>query len=115
MRRIGPSLSKILEHAGKLSQVKKTDLHFGDLVIVNTHNSKYKIRVVGKDLYQVSGGWFESNGVSPLKTSITGCTWGGSIIKMDIVAACGLCMEFGNRVVTSAICNIVVIPFNSRN
>jgi len=38
-----------------------------------------------------------------MKTTIAGCTWGGSAIKEDIVAACGLHLEFGKRVVTSTI------------
>ncbi len=34
---------------------------------------------------------------------------GGSVIKHDIVAACGLRLEFGNRVVTSRIRAVRVI------
>ncbi len=45
----------------------------------------------------------DKEGLSPLRTTINGCTWGGSAIKVDIVAACGLHLEFGNRVVTSRI------------
>ena len=40
----------------------------------------------------------------------TGCTWGGSAIKEDIVAARGLFLEFGNHVITTRIQNVRVIP-----
>ena len=53
--------------------------------------------------------------MSPIKTTIKGCTWGGSIIKTDIVAACGLNLEFGNRLLTSAIQKIIVFPGLRRN
>ena len=35
--------------------------------------------------------------------------WGGSAIKHDIVAACGLFLEFGNWVITTRIQKIRVI------
>ena len=41
--------------------------------------------------------------------SIAGCTWGGTVIKCDIVAARGLRLEFGNRVVTSPIREVRVV------
>jgi len=47
--------------------------------------------------------------MSPVTTSIAGCTWGGSSIKVNIVAACGLCLEFGNRLITSPIQRIIVV------
>jgi hypothetical protein len=34
---------------------------------------------------------------------VNGCTWGGSAIKSDILAAPGLFLEFGNRVRTTRI------------
>jgi hypothetical protein len=50
-----------------------------------------------------------------VKTTITGCTLGGSVIKLDIVAACGLRLEFGNRVVTTPIQKVYVIRLGSQN
>jgi len=108
MRKLGYSLDKIVESSDHLKQVQKSDLHFGDVVLIHTLNSVYTVRVLQDNQYLVSGGWFDKNGLSPLKTTITGCTWGGSIIKIDIIAACGLCVEFGNRVVTSPIQKIIV-------
>jgi hypothetical protein len=78
-------------------------------VLVTTKNSVYSICVMGGGLYSVSGGWFDREGVSPQKTTINGCTWGGSAIKNDIVAALGLFLEFGNQVMTTRIQHVRVI------
>jgi hypothetical protein len=113
--RLGQSLERIIDNADQLKQVYKSELQFGDLVFITTLNSVYTVRVIQDNHYLVSGGWFDKNGLSPFKTSITGCTWGGSIIKMDIMAACGLCVEFGNRVVTSPIQKVCIIPCGGEN
>jgi hypothetical protein len=103
------TVNAILEQ-GRLSQpVQKSELRRGDRVVVATENSVYCINVLGDSTYSVWGGWFDRQGVSPVRLSISGCTWGGSVIKHDIVAACGLRLEFGNRVVTSRIQAIRVI------
>jgi len=109
------SLDAIITQSEHLKQVRKAELHFGDWVIVVTLNSVYSLRVLEDDFFLVSGGWFDRKGMAPLKTTVAGCTWGGSIIKADIVAACGLSLEFGNRVVTSAIQKIYVIPRGGEN
>jgi hypothetical protein len=106
------TVNAILEH-GRLSEpVQKSELHRGDRVVVATENSVYCINVLGDSTYSVWGGWFDRQGVSPVRLSISGCTWGGSVIKHDIVAARGLRLEFGNRVVTSRIRAIRVIRGN---
>jgi serine/threonine-protein kinase RsbW len=88
---------------GELRQIYKSDLRFGDIVGVATVNSVYLIAVLNADVYVVSGGWFDRNGLSPKRTAINGCTWGGTAIKQDLVAAEGLCVEFGDGVVTSPV------------
>lgn len=113
--KLGQSLEKIVESADQLKQVYKSELHFGDLVLITTLNSVYSVQVLQDGFYLVSGGWFDKNGLSPFKTTINGCTWGGSIIKIDIMAACGLCVEFGNRVVTSPIQKVCIIPQGGEN
>jgi hypothetical protein len=113
--RAGVSLSNIVESADKFQAVKKADLHAGDCVIVKTWNSVYTICVVGENKYRVSGGWFDRKGSSPATTTIAGCTWGGSAIKIDIIAACGLSLEFGNRLITSTIQTIFVLPRGCHN
>src|SRR5512139_4166112 len=102
------TLEAIVVNADNLSAVPKADLDFGDLVVVTTAHSTYSIYALEDGLYSVSGGWFDRQGLSPMKTGIAGCTWGGSVIKVDIVAACGLHLEFENRVVTSRIRSVVV-------
>ncbi len=103
------TVNAILEQ-GRISQpVQKSELRRGDRVVVATENSVYCISVLGDSTYSVWGGWFDRQGVSPVRLSISGCTWGGSVIKQDIVAACGLRLEFGNRVVTSRIRAVRVI------
>ncbi|MFQ5865554.1 MAG: hypothetical protein ACE5IW_10030 [bacterium] len=108
---LGHSLEKIAEGASQLKKVLKAELQFGDLVLITTQNSVYSVYVLEHGFYLVSGGWFDSKGLSPMKTTITGCTWGGSIVKLDVVAACGLCLEFGNRVVTTPIQKVCVIRY----
>jgi hypothetical protein len=111
----GCSLSALVEHSLRLQQVRKGELRIGDRLLVVTCNSVYSLRAVEGDLYSVSGGWFDRKGFSPMKVAIRGCTWGGSTIKVDIVAACGLRLEFGNRVITSPIRRVFVFPFGSEN
>lgn len=111
----GHSLEKIVDGAVQLQQVRKDDLQFGDLVLITTRNSDYSVCVLEDDCYIVSGGWFARKGRSPINISITGCTWGGSIIKVDTLAACGLRMEFGNRVITTTIRKVRVIRGGSKN
>jgi len=103
------TLGAIVESAARLKEVSKAELNFGDCVQVTTRNSTYLIQVLGEGHYLISGGWVDLQGESPMRTTIAGCTWGGSAIKGDIVAACGLHLEFGKRVVTSAIQKVSVI------
>ena len=83
--------------------------------MVKTHNSLYTIRKVEEKLYEISGGWFDKKGLSPSKMIIRGCTWGGSVIHINMLAACGLCLEFGNNVITSPINQIIVIRGKNLN
>lgn len=115
MSEAGHSLEKIAETAFHLRQVRKADLQFGDLVLITTRNSIYSVCVLDNDIYLVSGGWFDRKGLSPVKASIAGCTWGGSIIKVDTLAACGLHIEFGNRVVTTTIKKVSVLRGAGKN
>jgi hypothetical protein len=115
MRAIGCDLENLVASSRKFFQVRKDDLQAGDHVFVETSNSMYKIHVVGAGIYDVSGGWFDRKGVSPARTTIAGCTWGGSVIKVDIIAARGLCLEFGNRLTTSTIRNVFLLAAARRN
>jgi len=97
------TLDAQIRSADQLPQVRKADLHPGDWVVVKTVQSTYRIKVKQNGRYEVSGGWFDKKGLPPTELGITGCTWGGSAVKVDVVAACGLCLEFANRLITSPI------------
>lgn len=71
--------------------------------------------ILEDEFYLVSGDWFDRKGQSPQKTTITGYSWGSNVIKVDILAACGMRLEFGNGVLTTPIQKIIVMPFNSKN
>jgi hypothetical protein len=115
MRKLLRSLDKIVEASTGLKQLYKSELQTGDMVLIFTCNSLYYLHVLENDHFLVSGGWFDRKFLSPAKTTVMGCTWGGSAIKMDIVAACGLRLEFGNKVVTSPIQKIVLIKNRQLN
>jgi hypothetical protein len=106
---LGCTLQSLVDSASHLQEVPKSCLCIGDVVYVKTLNSLYTIQVYGQNEYLISGGWFERQSSLPTKIHINGCTWGGKSIKVNIVAACGLCTEFGNRVRTSTVQKIVVL------
>ena len=108
------TVNAILEQAGCSRPALKGELDRGDYVLVTTENSVYSIQVLEDATYRVCGGWFDRQRLSPVTTSIAGCTWGGSVIKRDIVAARGLHLEFGNRVLTSRIREVLVIRSGQR-
>lgn len=106
---IAQTLATRVEQAQSLEEVRKKDLHAGDRVLVTTRNSLYKIWVLDEGVYRVSGGWFDLQCTAPQRMAINGCTWGGSAIKQDIIAARGLRLEFGNTVRTTRIRDVRVI------
>jgi len=111
----GSALSRCSREAGELRHIPKRSLGSGDCLIVRTRHSTYTLRVLGNKSVSVSGGWFDRAGTSPVTVRITGCSWGGSIIKIDTAAACGLCLEFSNRVITSPVEQIVYLPSHLQN
>ena len=109
MTAIAETLATRVKQARSLEVLRKKDLRAGDRVLVTTRNSLYKIWVLSVGVYRVSGGWFDLQHISPQRMAINGCTWGGSAIKQDILAARGLHLEFGNTVLTSRIQQIHLI------
>jgi hypothetical protein len=103
------TLSAIVDNIDRLEAVYKSDLELGDRLVVTTRNSTYFIHVFEDGLYTVTGGWFDHHGLSPTNIAINGCTWGGRAIKEDLLAACGLHLEFENNVVTSRILQFQII------
>ncbi|HLX12344.1 MAG TPA: hypothetical protein VKS81_05980 [Bacteroidota bacterium] len=108
-RQSAPTLSNIVQSCALLKEVKKCEMTKGDIVYIKTHNSTYTLASNGNGMFEVSGGWFSAHGADRTCLKVNGCTWGGSAIKTDIVAACGLMLEFGNRVKTSRIKKIYVL------
>ena len=102
-------LDTMAGHLNSLEQVRRKDLLSGDRVLVTTRNSVYRIWVLGDGFYWVWGGWFERQRIAPQRVGINGCTWGGSAIKRDLLAAAGLRMEFANSVLTTCIQQVRVI------
>lgn len=106
--KIGYELGDFIRAIEKKFLVHRSDLTFGDTVLVRTLNSLYVLHVWGDDIYGVTGGWFDRNGYSIAKLKINGCTWGGSAIKQDVIAGKGLCIEFNNGVRTSLVVDILI-------
>ena len=113
--RAGVSLNQISDEISKIQGIKKSEVEFGDLVLVYTKNSLYYVCILDHDVNLVFGGWFDRNNLSPQIVSIHGCSWGSSIIHTNIFAACGLHIEFSNRVITSPIKKIILIHGNGKN
>jgi len=112
---LGYTLSAIAASTVPQRPLRKADLAPGDRLFVITTNSTYAIRVLDERSCLVSGGWFDRKGLSPARTRIVGCTWGGSAINIDVAAACGLRLEFGNRLVTTPIRKIHVLRRGCEN
>ncbi len=99
----GIPLDNLLAPAACPGAVTKAELGLGDRVLVTTRNSTYILQSLGQDLFAASGGWFQQHAEGPVQVAVNGCTWGGTAIKNDLVAAPGLFLEFGNRVKTTRI------------
>ncbi len=111
--RVVRTLGAIVAHARCGDAVCKSDLQFGDRVIVTTRNSVYTLCTLGGDSFAVSGGWFDRNSEAPTTVTVAGCTYGGSMIRQDVVAARGLFLEFGNRVSTTRIRGVRVVRWQT--
>jgi len=111
----GVTLEALTRQSAALRVVRKSDVRCGDRIVIKTANSIYSIQMISNKHCLVSGGWFDKKGVSPAATHVAGCTWGGTAIKIDTLAACGLCIEFGNRVRTTSVKSIFVFPLGSGN
>ena len=113
--RKGMVLENVVRGLDPRHMVYKGDLRPGDTVVVRTFNSCYTIRALASNCYTVSGGWFDRKGMVGEPVRIAGCTWGGSVIKVDVIAVCGLCIEFGNKVRTSVVRSIALLPREMTN
>ena len=71
MKKTGPDLIALIERSRQLHGVERADLRAGDLVLVATRNSVYTLRVLDQATYLVSGGWFDRQGLAPLRTTVS--------------------------------------------
>ncbi len=110
----GCPLELLTSAAGRLAAVTKADLHWGDRVIVTTKNSVYSLFAVEDGTFWVTGGWFDRHSCSPHRVWVNGCTFGGSAILTDVVAAPGLFLEFDNSVTTTRIQEAHILRGNPR-
>jgi len=107
---IGLTLTEIVQTCHRPPMVRKDALSPGDWLIIRTVGSEYRLRVLGGGIYEATGGWFDKKGFSPMKIGVSGATWGGSVIMPRVLAACDMCIEFRNRLITSPVRKIVVFP-----
>ena len=102
------TLDGIVEHARLAEAVGRHELEAGDQVYVRTRNSIYRLEVAGDNTFVATGGWFDQH-ESPSLITVNGCTYGGSAIRQDVIAAPGLFLEFGNNVKTTRIQEVRVV------
>ena len=100
--------------AGMGEVVRRRDLRWRESLLVETKNSTYSINRAGDDSWFVWGGWFARHGMVPAVVGINGCTWGGSVIYPEILAAPGLFLEFANGVTTTRIRSVRVLESGRR-
>ena len=115
MNSLGIYLDNIVKGSDKLKHVSKASFNLWACLFVKTQNSSYTIRKVDDKYFEVCGGWFDRKGLSPSRLMIRGCTYGGSALHINMLAACGLRMEFGNNLITSPVNQLIVIKAENLN
>lgn len=108
-------LSNFTKQVNELPALYKSEISVGDHVQVKTQNSTYSLKVLEDNKFRVEGGRFDRQKLSPFEISITGCGLGGAFVKTDLVAACGLSIEFANRVITSTVISFALFKNEQLN
>jgi hypothetical protein len=103
------TLDRLAAHAPQVAGVRAESVRAGDWVVVRTRNSTYSLSAIGDGSFAVAGGWFAAQGCETTPVRVSGCTWGGQAIHTGLVAAPGMCLEFGNGVRTTRIQEVRVI------
>ena len=109
MRPNGYTLSLFGDMSAKAGSVRRKEVCPGDSIMVRTQNSVYALRLGEDGSVSVSGGWFRRKGRENARITITGCSLGGNMIRVDTIVACGFSIEFGNRLVTSPVRSFFVL------
>ena len=107
---LAPTLDRLTQSVHLFPQVRKDEVNTGDWIIIRTVKSTYTLHALGGGLFDASGGWFDKKGYSPMRISVNGATWGGSAIMPQVLAACGMSIEFRNKLKTSPVQSIVIVP-----
>lgn len=89
--------------APAIAGVRAEDVQPGDWVIVRTKNSVYSLRARGDGTFDVHGGWFAREAQPGVRMRVAGCTWGGSALFTQMIAAPDMFLEFANNVMTTRI------------
>ena len=106
---------EILQRVGVKDGVWRSSLRRGDRLTIVTVNSVYKLTLMRNGSFMVSGGWFDRHHCNRTIVRVAGCTSGGSAINQELIAAPGMDLELGNRVVTTAIQQVIVEPIGWRS
>jgi hypothetical protein len=107
-------IDHLAEAAGVVGGVKRRELDAGDRVIVSTRNSVYSLTARADGSFEVSGGWFEREGMGQTAVEVLGCTAGGHALFTEHIAAPGLFMEFADGLRTTRIRTVRRIPVHGR-
>ena len=109
------AFDRMVADAAAVQGVVRADVATGDRLVVYTRNSVYTLRRLADGAFEVTGGWFDRSTDGRAVLTVTGCTWGGSAVRRDLVAGCGMRIEFGNRVITSIVQRVVHYPSEHLN
>jgi hypothetical protein len=109
MSSFGHTLSLFGDLSDRVEALRRQEVSPGDSIMVRTQNSVYALRLGDDGVFSVSGGWFRRRGKENTRLTITGCSLGGSMIRIDTIVACGFSIEFGNRLVTSPVRSFFVL------
>jgi len=94
----------------RLDGVRRGELVPGDRLMVATRNSIYSLVARADGGFEVSGGFYERQGLGARQLTVAGCTAGGHALFTDVVAAAGLFLEFGDGTKTTRIRRVRRIP-----
>ena len=103
------TLDRLSAHARIVEGVWARAVRPGDWVVVRTKNSVYSLSAAGDGTFEVAGGWFQAHDAEATPVRVAGCTWGGRALHTGLVAAPGMCLEFGNGVRTTRIREVRLI------
>jgi hypothetical protein len=107
------TLDSLSESAHTIDGIWADDVEPGDLLVVHTQNSVYRITALGGRLFRVEGGWFSAHALESAEVRIAGCTWGGRAILTGLVAAPGMCIEFDNTVQTTSVRDVRLFRYDA--